>query len=337
MLAAEDLCLAAGVKLLYHHTLFDVAKKGSKIEALILHGKDGLSALKGKVLIDSTGDGDLAAKAGCDFEFGDGKDDCQPMTLCFKLSHVDEKLRLPSKEVTRLFQEAKKTGEISNVPRDGVGEYHALTPDIVHFNSTRVAGKNPVKAAELSEAEIEARRQLRELLNFMRKRVPGYEKAEIHSIAATIGVRESRRVIGRQYLTIEDYDATRKFPDAIARVNYPVDVHNSKDGGFIFRPLPENDWYEIPYGCLVAKDMDNLLLASRCISADHITNSSLRVMPVLCSVGQAAGMAAAMAVKEGKAPSALDGKAVRSRLIEYGAKLGPFEVEKTKRINWDQP
>ncbi|HCE44021.1 MAG TPA: FAD-dependent oxidoreductase [Lentisphaeria bacterium] len=337
MLAAEDLCLAAGVKILYHHTLFDVKRENEKLTAAILHGKDGLLAVTGKVFIDSTGDGDLAAKAGCDFEFGDGKEDCQPMTLCFKLSHVDDARRLPGDELTRLFQEAKKDGTITNVPRDGVGEYHSLKSDIVHFNSTRVAGKNPLKAAELSEAEMEARRQLRELFHFLRKRAPGYEKAEIHSIASTIGVRESRRIMGLSYLTIEDYDAVRKFPDAIARVNYPVDIHNSKDGGFTFRPLPDNDWYEIPYGCIVARNMTNLLLASRCISTDHIVNSSLRVMPVICSLGQAAGMAAAMAVKVGKDPSALDGKAVRGGLIEHGAKLGPFEVENTKRTNWDQP
>lgn len=337
MLAAEDLCLEAGVHMLYHHTLFDVVKENRHVKAVVLHSKSGLSVVTGKVFIDSTGDGDLAAKAGCGFEYGDGEGGCQPMTLCFKMTNVDDSRRLPGGELSKLWKKAKSEGKITDAPNDSIGQYEYLFKGTVHFNQTRVCGKNPLSGVELSEAETDARRQLRQLVRFLNENAPGYEHATIHSIASSIGVRESRRVLGKYYLTVKDYDAVRKFPDAVVRVNYPVDIHSSKGAGFTFRPLPENEWYEIPYGCLVTKDMDNLLIASRCVSSDHVVNSSLRVMPVVASMGQAAGMAAAMSVKSSADPASLDGIEVRRKLVEYGARLGDFEVKNEKRLNWDQP
>ncbi|OGV52190.1 MAG: hypothetical protein A2X49_05845 [Lentisphaerae bacterium GWF2_52_8] len=340
MLAAEDLCLEAGVKLLYHHTLFDVVKENNKISAIILLGKDGLSAIKAKVFIDSTGDGDLAAKAGCEYEYGDGKTgDCQPMTLFFRMSGVSaHDKRAAGDEINQLYKKAKESGRITHNPRDVIWTgYAEEAPGNAYFNATRICGKNPLKAQELSEAEVEGRAQVRELFLFMRASIRGYENSELHSIASTIGVRESRRVYGRYYLTIQDYDALRKFPDAIARVHYGVDIHSSKGEGCTYREMPENDWYEIPYGSIVARDVDNLLLGSRCVSADHYVNSSLRIMPVVCSIGQAAGMAAAISVKDKKEVFEIDGVELRRKLIAFGARLDNFEVIDKVRTSWDQP
>lgn len=321
MLAAEDLCLAAGVTLLYHHTLIDAPLDGRRIDALVLHSKSGFSAARADVYVDCTGDADLAFRAGCTCEQGGPSGHCQPMTLCFKLDGVARDRAPERAEVNRLYDEAKARGEIDN-PRENVLAFSWFTPDVVHFNTTRIIRHDATNGEELSDAEIAGRRQLRQLLAFLRARVPGYEAAEIRSIAHHIGVRESRRVRGEAYLTREDYLARTKFPDAIARVRYPIDIHNPDGTGTEILELPEDDWYEIPYGCLVARDRDNLLVGGRPISVDHAIHSSMRVMPPACTVGQAAGLAAALAAARGCRPAELDGAEVRRRLVAQGARLG---------------
>ena len=162
---------------------------------------------------------------------------------------------------------------------------------------------------------------MREFLVFLRASVPGYEQAEIQSVASQIGVRESRRILGLEYLTIEAFERREKFPDAIARVNYPVDIHNPSGSGTDLRMLGADEYYEIPYGCIVPPSVENLLMGCRAISVDHALHSSMRVMPPVCSIGQAAGMAAAMALKAGCNPAELEGSKVRAALKEFGANL----------------
>lgn len=320
MLAAEDLCIEAGVELLYHHTLADVVLDGGRIDAAVLLSKSGYTAARGRMYVDCTGDGDLAALAGCGFDQGGPSGHSQPMTLCFKLSHVD-RARMPDrKEIGRLYDEAKARGEI-DCSREDVLYFSWLERDVVHFNTTRVIHKSGTDGAELSAAEIIGRRQLRQFLAFFRRRVAGFEAARIHSIAHHIGVRETRRVHGLAALTRQDFVGASKFPDAVARVRYGVDIHNPDGTGTERLALPENEWYEIPYGCVVARDADNLLVGGRCISVDHAVHSSMRVMPPACSVGQAAGLAGALAAQEGKLPRQLDGTAVRAKLVELGARL----------------
>jgi len=320
MLAAEDLCLDAGVQLLYHHTLFDVIKADKRIVAAVFHSKAGLVAVKAKNFIDSTGDADLAAMAGCKYEFGNADGFCQPMTLCFKLAHVDRKLMPSSEEITKLYLKAKEEGEVV-CPREDVLWFTTHEDDIIHFNSTRVIKKSALNGQDLSEAEIEARRQLRQLVAFLRRRVAGFENAVIHSIGSHIGVRESRRVRCKEFLTSDAFEKLQKFPDAIAKVSYPIDIHNPSGTGTILKFVPQGEWYEIPYGCIVASDCDNLLVGSRSISVDHALHSSMRVMPPVCSIGQAAGMAAAMAAAANIKPADLDGKEVRRKLAAVGANL----------------
>jgi hypothetical protein len=279
-----------------------------------------LAAIRGKVFVDSTGDADLAARAKCHFEFGNEDGWCQPMTLCFKLDHVDRAQMPPWSEVQRLYTEAKANGEI-DCPRENLLVFQTDDPDVYHFNTTRVIKKSGIDGQALSEAEIEGRRQLRQILLFLRRRVAGFAEATIYSVAHHIGIRETRRIRGLAYVTLADFEARRKFPDAIARVNYAIDIHNPNGSGTDLRHIPQDDWYEIPYGCIVPADSANLLIGSRSISVDHAVHSSMRVMPPVCSVGQAAGMAAAMAVATGVKPSQLDGKAVRQRLVVAGARL----------------
>ena len=319
-LAAEDLCLEAGVRLLYHHQVADVLKEERRIGSLVCLSKSGHVAVPGNAFVDCTGDADVAARAGCEFEFGGPTGACQPMTTCFKLSHVDPD-RVPDRlEINRLYDEAKARGDIDCL-REDVLMFEWFEPSVKHFNTTRVVKTDATNGAELSESELEARRQVREYIEFLRRDVPGFEKSRLFSIAHHIGVRETRRVKGLEYLVRADFSSARKWPDAIARVRYGIDIHNPEGSGTEHEQLPENDWYEIPYGCIVPTGIDNLAVGGRPISVDHAVHSSMRVMAPACSIGQAAGLAAAMVVKRGCGFPEVDGEEVRRELVKFGARL----------------
>ena len=319
-LAAEDLCLEAGVELRYHHYLADVVTAGRQIKSIVVATKSGLVAIEARVFIDASGDADLAAYAGCRCEFGGPSGFCQPMTLCFKLGKVDTTRTPGCDEITALYLQAVARGEV-DCPRENVLLFQWLEPDVVHFNTTRVIKHSAVDRMELSAAEITGRRQMRQLLAFLRRDVPGYENATIFTMAHHIGIRESRRVVGRQMLYRDAFDERRKYPDAISRVRYTIDIHNPEGKGTTIETLPPDEWYEIPYGCIVAADIDNLLIGGRPISVDHAIHSSTRVMAPAMTIGQAAGMAAAMAVAGDCPPHELDGVEVRARLRAAGANL----------------
>ncbi len=320
MLAMEDLLLEAGVKILYHHTLVDVIKDGNRIEAAVFQSKSGLGAIRAKIYIDSTGDGDLAALSGCRCEFGNEEGFCQPMTTCFKLSGVDRSRMPDHKTINALYNKAKADGEIHCV-RENVLCFTTDEEDVIHFNTTRVVKKSGINGQELSEAEIEGRRQLREYLNFLRKRVPGFEQARLHSIAHHIGIRETRRVRGLLYQTADDFLRAAKYEDGVVKASYPIDIHNPSGSGTVIKHLEPNDWYELRYGTLVPEGSDNLLMGCRAVSVDHALHSSSRVMPPVCSIGQAAGMAAALCVRKGCRPAELSGVEVRENLAKAGARL----------------
>lgn len=326
-LAAEDLCLEAGVQLLYHHTLADAVREGDQIAAAILLSKSGLTAVRAKQYVDCTGDADLAALAGCEFEEGGPSGYCQPMTLCFKLENVKKVDRANwaggegmRTRLNAVYREAKERGELDH-PREDVLTFSWLADDVVHFNSTRIIHRRGTNGSELSEAEVAARRQMRDLLRLFRERVEEFRDCEIRSMGHHIGVRETRRVKGLAWLTRADYVARSKFPDAIARVNYPIDIHNPDGSGTEIVHMPRDEWYEIPYGCVVARDVRNLTVGGRPISVDHAIHSSMRVMPPAVSVGQAAGLAAAFAAERNVSPHDLDGIEVRNALRARGAWL----------------
>ncbi len=319
-LAMEDLLLDAGVEIVYHHTLVDVVMEDGAIAAAVFSSKSGLCAVRARVYVDSTGDGDLAVLAGAPFEFGNDEGLCQPMTTCFKLSGV-ERDRMPEKTViNELYQSAVARGDI-HCTRENVLFFSYIDPDVVHFNTTRVIKKSGVNARELSQAEIEGRRQVREFLRFLRREVPGFENARLHSMAHHIGVRESRRIMGEVFQTSRDFENCAKYPDGIAKVRYQIDIHNPSGSGTTLMQMPTDEWYELRYGTLIPKGSRNLLMGCRAISVDHALHSSMRVMPPVCSIGQAAGMAAALCVRRACAPADLDGAEVRRELKAAGARL----------------
>ncbi|MFO7958403.1 MAG: FAD-dependent oxidoreductase [Candidatus Brocadiia bacterium] len=320
-LAVEKLLLDAGVMLLYHVQLDRPLMEGHRIDSVLMLGKSGLTAHRADVYIDTTGDADLAARAGCEFEYGRPEDGhAQPMTTCFDLAGVDIERMPDSGTINELYHKARAEGRLK-CPRENVLWFRTVEEDRIHFNTTRIVKHKATDTLALSEAEIEGRRQIADYLRFLREDVAGFENARLHAIADTVGVRESRRVRGHAYLTRKDFENAAKFPDGIARVRYPIDIHSPTGEGTEHANVPEGDWYEIPYGCLVPKDCDNLLVGGRPISVDHAVHSSMRVMPPACTVGQACGTAAAMAVDQGLDPADVDGAAVRQSLIEQGVWL----------------
>lgn len=171
---------------------------------------------------------------------------------------------------------------------------------------------------EITEAEIEAREQVFELHKFLKENIPGFEDSRVLSTALQIGIRESRKIVGEYTLTEEDLLALRHFDDAIAVANYAIDIHNPEGTGTRWCEFENGQWYEIPYRCLIPKNMDNLLVAGRCISSTHEAQSSYRIMPFCAELGQAAGTAVAMARRNGTGVRDVDVKQVQEILRGEG-------------------
>ena len=346
-LAAEDLCIEAGVRLLYHHRVAHVQTSGKQITGIVLHSKSGLTVAKAKQYIDSTGDGDLAALAGCEFKYGsEDTGFAQPMTMCFKLklsesarpegaddSDLHTLMRKQGDLIQAVYKKAQADGRIE-CPRENVLMFRGVDGDIVHFNTTRVIKHNSTNGQQLSEAEVLARKQIRQLVAVLRDEVPCFKDCTIYSIATQIGIRESRRIMGRQFVTVEEYMEGKTYPDGIARVTYPIDIHNPNGTGTVLLHFPKEAWMEVPFGCLVAKDIDNLGIGARCISLDHAVHSAVRVMPPVVSIGQAIGAAAAMAIKAGKNICEVDGMVVKEELIKQGRNLVPYNADKPSTASY---
>jgi FAD dependent oxidoreductase len=323
-LVLDELCVDAGVNVLLHSFVGGADVNGGVIQSIRLTGKSGAMNLRARIFVDSTGDGDLAALAGCHLEVGRAEDGlCQPMTLCFRVAgvdmaayageefyHWDHPLRL---EIDRVYQDAKTRGAITN-PREDVLIFTTLRPDVLHFNTTRIIRHSALDVLSLTNAEQIARRQVVEMVDLLKSQLPAFRNAYLQKMAAHIGVRESRRVMGQYVLTAEDILAGVKFADGIARSVYPVDIHNPAGTGTVLKHLPPGEYYEIPFRCLVPLGCRNLLVGSRCISATHEAHSSLRVMPVVAGIGEAAGIAAALSAQRGISPESLDGKEIRKAI-----------------------
>ena len=189
---------------------------------------------------------------------------------------------------------------------------------MVHFNSTRIVKLNPTDPFDLSRAEMEAREQM-ELFSFLKDNFSSFKNAQIAISASSIGVRESRMVKGEHCLTSEEILSTTKFDTAIAAGNYDIDIHNPEGAGTHHCFFKAGEYYTIPYGSIVAKDCYNLFVAGRCISCDHETQASIRIMPTCCSTGEAAGVAAALLSAKGGCAKELDVKKVQDILIKNGA------------------
>ena len=311
--------IEAKVNLLYNSYLIDAETESGSVKSVTVANKSGKQTYFADYFIDATGDGDLAVLCGCPYQLGRESDNlCQPMTLCFRAANVDtEKFDEERNEMQRLYKEYRSQGKIKNI-REDILTFKVPVKGIIHFNSTRIVRRNPVDAADVTLAEIEAREQVFELFNFLRDNFESFKNSEIIMTAAEIGVRESRMIEGEYILTQEDLVACKRFDDSIAVGNYDIDIHNPEGSGtshYYFKP---GEYYTIPYRCLTPKNTSNLLTAGRCISSTHEAQASYRIMPICCCLGQAAGTAAAVAYKAGKGVKEIDVAKLQKRLTECG-------------------
>jgi len=321
-LVLDQMIKEADVKLLLHTYITDaLVTKENIIKGIEAYNKSGRQVVLGKVIIDATGDGDVAVMAGAPYEKGREEDGLtQPMTLNFRMGGVDVE-RMPSREkINKLFEEAKAKGEIK-IPRENVLYFPTTRRGEIHFNTTRIVKVDGTKADDLTYAEIEGRRQMAELIKFLKEKVPGFENAYLLMSAVQVGVRETRRIIGEYVLTGEDVIKARKFSDVIARGSYPIDIHSPTGEGTVIKRLPPGESYDIPYRCIVPKKVENLLIAGRCISCTHEAQAAIRVIPIVVAIGQAAGTAAALAAKLHASLREMDVQLLQEALKKQGAIL----------------
>lgn len=333
-LVLDELVISSGCEILFHTSLIECRREGNRVVELLAHNKSGLLSLSSDVLIDCTGDGDLAAMAGCQMEYGDENGQVQGGTLCFKIANFDTDKFMAyadqSGENGNLEQAVKRAKADGKFPSGEikVAGIALASPGMASFNFGHVFGWNPVDGDSVTCAEIEARRKLPELMEFIRAYVPGAEHAVLAFSGPNIGIRESRRLCGRYRLTREDYERRADFEDSIAYYSYPVDIHASHasdvqnmEQTYQNTKYQPGESYGIPYRCLLPGDVENLLVAGRSVSCDRAMQASLRVMPACFAMGQAAGTAAAMASTGGIDVSLVDVKCLREKMAEQGAYL----------------
>ena len=320
-LVLDEMVLAAGVRLRLHSTVCGALVQDGVVKRVAICGKSGLEAVEGHIFVDATGDADLSWYAGATIEKGRPEDGfAQPMTTKFRMAGVDES-RMPDRAaINELFVAAKDAGELEN-PRENCLWFFTTRSGEIHFNTTRVVKHDSTNAAELTAAEIEGRRQVGQMVSWLRAKVPGFENAWLSTVASQIGIRESRRVMGDYVLTEEDVLQARKFEDGIARGSYPVDIHNPAGTGTVIKHLPPGEAYDIPYRCLCPLGFSNMLVAGRPISSDHAAHSSHRVMPIAFCNGEAAGVAAGLAVRDGADIRGISVDELRQTLANRGASV----------------
>ena len=304
-----EMLQAAGVDILLYTLVCDVIKNGDRVCGVITENKSGRRAYLADVLIDGTGDGDLACRAGAEYFKGresDGK--MQPATLMFKVGGVDmTRAVFPGSFETTV--ETDK-GELQSLakkllpyPAGHVLLYSSPIPGIVTCNMTNCTDIDGTKAEDLTRAEIICRSQMEPITKFLREYVPGYENCYIVSAASLIGIRETRHFIGLRQITEKDIAEARQFADAVVRgAWFNFDVHNISGAGLdktgVQKYFKQQNGYTIPYGCMVPEKIRGLLLTGRNISGTHMAHSSFRAMPICVGIGEACGAAAAIAVKK---------------------------------------
>lgn len=345
----EQMVLEAGAEILYHTVYTGCDMEQDRIARVHLYAKQGFFDLEAKVFIDASADADLATHAGVSSVFGRESDNlAQPMTMNAKVSGVDtqrmiEYIRAEKEDMlpTTPFDElhaiprsgmqgayskiraARESGEL-NVDRDMVLCFETNNPGEYILNMSRVIRRSAVSSWDLTAAEIEGRRQVHEIVAFMKKHIPGFENCRLISTGPFIGVRESRKIDGAYKLTADDLLSNRMFPDAVAMGGYPIDIHSPDGGRTNHRHLKKGSWYSIPYRCLYALQAANLLVAGRCISATHEACAAIRVTPVLMGISEAAGTAAAMAAKADGVAANVDTDALRAAIRENGGFLDHY-------------
>jgi hypothetical protein len=321
----DEAVIDAGVQLLFHTLLVEVLwrDRGRALSGVIVENKSGRSAYLASVIVDATGDGDVAFKAQVPYEMGDEEGKLQSMTTIFRMINVDaDKFReLDRQELAEKLLKARQDGTFRIHRVDPVIS-PAVPAGIINANMTGIPDLNGTDARQLTEAEIEGRRQVFEYMEFMQRSVPGFETARISSIAPQVGVRETRRIRGQHVLNESEVLKGKKFDDAIALGAWPVEKHDPETGKIEWKFLEsDDDYYTIPVGCLIPQGLDNLLVAGRCISTTHIAQASTRVIGQALAMGEAAGILAAKAAGSKIGTAEVSTARIQEELRQSGAIL----------------
>ena len=323
----EELAQQAGVQLLYHTFCTDVIMDGQRVRGVVIDSKRGLMIITGKVVIDATGDADVCYQAGVPYERAGDIDPAQTLTTTFRMVNVDvdRAEAFGKKAMWSRMAEAATSGKYVLPRREG--SWHRTTQQgVIHAIMTRVAEIDGTDPVALTKAEIEGRKQAFDYARFLRDCIPGYENSALSWLNPSIGVRETRRIYGHYRLTRDDCLSARKFEDAIGACGAPIEDHSpGADTAWIY--LPEGMTYDIPYRTLLPKNVQGLLVAGRCFSATHNAHASCRSMAQTMTMGQAVGMAAAMAVRSDTLPEDLYIPELQDNLLAMGAKIGEIAVE----------
>lgn len=326
---ALEMLLEAGVKLLLNTMACEPLVEDNLLKGVFVENKSGRQLIRSKVVIDCTGDGDIAARAGAPYYKGRESDGAmQPMTLMVQVGGVEvERI-----QYVNAFEESYQVpaGDIQQLarmhiqaPAGHVLVYPSVFPGIVTLNMTNVTGVDGTNADDITKAYVQCRRQLPEIMAFLKEYVPGFENSYVLKSAAQIGVRETRHFKGMKTITEQDILEARIFPDwAVANAHFNFDVHNIGGAGLdetgCQKNFTQQHGYTIPYGCLVPQKIDGLLLAGRCISGTHMAHANFRAMPICANMGQAAGVAAAMCVEQDVQPRALEVEQLQQRMRKLG-------------------
>ena len=319
----NEMVAEANIDLLFHAYICKTHKRGENIEAVTVATRCGERMVEANYFVDATGDAQLAFLADCPTVLGREPDHlCQPMTLCFRVGNVDvEKFFAGKEKLAAAHAKALAAGELLN-PREDILVFKTPVRNVLHFNTTRVVKEDPTSPEGVTRAELTARKQVFEIYDFMKKHADGMEDSFLMMTAAEIGVRESRMIVGDYVLTESDCKNCVKFEDAIAACNYDIDIHNPEGSGtshYFFRP---GTYYTVPYRSLIPKGATNLLVAGRCISSDHSAQASYRIMPVVCCIGEAAGTAVGLAVRDAVPVREIRVSELQDTLKKNGAFIG---------------
>lgn len=339
---ADTMCREAGVEVRCGSGLAAVEFSESAPTRITLQNGH---VLRAKTVVDSSGDGFVAALAGVPFTFGRSKDGAvMPLTFCYRIGPIDldaleralpgtvhhhaptgeRHCCISNHPATNVWvAEARASGELT-IPRDHIAAILSVPgrPDHATVNFGRVFCKDPTNPAELAQAEAEGRRQIDEGVRFFRKYLPGFERVELKEVARQIGVRETRQIQGLYTLTGPDATSCRQFEDVIAQCCYAIDIHEPDTEGTTMKEFRPGTHYDIPWRALVpASGPANLVIGGRCVSATQEAMSSFRVAPSVMAIGEAAGVTAALAARNGGVIRKVDPKAVQARLRETGGIL----------------
>lgn len=340
------LCAEAGVQILFETFVSNPVVEDGTVTGVVIESKAGRQFVGCKVLIDCSADGDMAVKSNVPFVMGSGDgSQMQPVSMYFIMTNVDIKKlaawarvtddvparAIPDKEedldyglwltgFNRSLREFQQETGIS-LQRENIT---LKTADgQLYVNATRVLGVDIFSPAEFTAAILECYRQVDAYSRFLREKIPGFEKARLGQISPVLGVRETRHIVGEYTLTADDAIEGHYFEDSIAADASALDIHDPKGADVDFRGMRA---YEIPYRCLVPMGVEQMLVAGRCISADHVAHGRSRNMPACMATGQAAGVAAAVAIESGTSVREVSVAAVQQALSELGMPLHANQV-----------